>query len=253
MLIKKSVLPTEDQQSYKTLATSLKNVVTEEAFIRVKAQLELLIKRQCDTSAKSLMYTLRFWEKVESRWAQAYKKNFHNTAQSSLAEAAQASMKAANDTSAALVDAVYYITDSAHLEAKWENCKNGEISTGRGPMPVELSKRSSRRQIGRAKCFIEENETTNESFNPSNTPTSNSQPQPQQTSPMQPPKSKRKRPILVESMSFQKILRKAKEIKKLVCISKLSKNNNCAEVEIKHGGTRYTVVIGNQFSCDCSS
>ena len=36
-------------------------------------------------------------------------------------------------------------------------------------------------------------------------------------------------------------------------MSKLSKNNNCAEVEIKHGGTWYNVVIGNQFCCDCSS
>ena len=38
------LFPTEGRQSYKTLATSLKNAVTEEAFIRVKAQLELLIK-----------------------------------------------------------------------------------------------------------------------------------------------------------------------------------------------------------------
>ena len=93
-------------------------------------------------------------------------------------------MKAANETSASLADAVYYdITDSARLEAKWENHKNSEINTGRGPMPVELLERSSRRQIGRAKRFTEENETTNESFNTGNAPTSNSQPQPQLTSP----------------------------------------------------------------------
>ena len=35
-------------------------------------------------------------------------KNFHNPPPSSLAEAAQASMKAANETSASLVDVVYY-------------------------------------------------------------------------------------------------------------------------------------------------
>ena len=58
------LLPTENQQSYKTLATSLKNAVTEEAFIRVKAQLKSLIKRQSETSAKLLMDTLRFSEKV---------------------------------------------------------------------------------------------------------------------------------------------------------------------------------------------
>ena len=90
----------------------------------MKAQLELLIKRQSDTSAKSLMDALRIWEKVKSRWAQAYKTNFHNAARSSLAEAAQASMKAVSETSASLVDVVYYhITDSARLDTKWESRK----------------------------------------------------------------------------------------------------------------------------------
>ena len=79
------------------------------------------------------------------------------------------------------------------------------------------------------------------SSNPDKAPTSNSQPQPQQTRPLQPSKRRRS----VESVSFQKILNKTNEIKKLVFISKLSRDNNCAEVEIKHGGTRYTVVIDN--------
>ena len=101
------------------------------------------------------METLRFWEKVKSRWAQAYKITFHNSTLSSLAEATQASMKAANETSTSLVDAVIYdITDSAYLEAMWENRKNGEISTGRESTLVDLLERSSRRQIGRAKRFI---------------------------------------------------------------------------------------------------
>ena len=92
-------------------------------------------------------------------------------------------MKAANETKASLVDAVCYdIADSGRLEAKWENRKNIEISTGRGPTPVELLEQSSSRQIGSVKRFIEENETTNESFNPGKAPTSNSQPEPQQTS-----------------------------------------------------------------------
>ena len=164
-------------------------------------------------------------------------KNFHNT-QSSLAVAAQVSIRAAIETSASLVDAVYCdITDSAHLEAKWENHKNSEIRTGRGPTPVDLLEQSSRQQIGQAKRFTEENETT-KSFNPGNAPASKTRPQPQQTSPSQPPNSKRKRLRLVDSASFQKILKKVKEIKKLVCISRLSKNSNCAEVEIKHIGTR---------------
>ena len=191
------------------------------------------------------MDTFRFWEKTKSRWAQTYKTNFRNAALSSFAEAVEASVKAPNETSTSPVDAVFYnITNLVCLEAKRENCKNSEISTGRTPAPVELLERSSRRQRGQAKPFIEENVTTNESFSPGNTPAGNSQPQPQQTSPSQPPNSKRKRLRLVESASFQKILKKAKEIKNLVYISKLLKNN-CAEAEIKHGGTRYTVVICN--------
>ena len=74
-------------------------------------------------------------------------------------------MKAANKTSASLVNPVYYdITNSALLEVKWENRKKGEISTGRGPTPVELLERSSKRQIGQVTRFFEENETTNETL-----------------------------------------------------------------------------------------
>ena len=43
--------------------------------------------------------------------------------------------------------------------------------------PVHLSTcRGPRRQNGQAKCIVEENQTTNESSNPDNAPTSNSQP-----------------------------------------------------------------------------
>ena len=90
-------------------------------------------------------YALRFWVKVKSRWAQAYKNKLHKAPRWSFAEAARASMKAAKETSASLVDAIYYnITDSARLKAKRENRKNSEISIGRGPTPVELLDRSSR-------------------------------------------------------------------------------------------------------------
>ena len=62
--------------------------------------------------------------------------------------------------------------------------------------------------MGQAERFIEENETTNKSFNPSNVPTSNSQLQPHQASSSQPPKLKRKKLRSVESVSFQKILKR---------------------------------------------
>ena len=50
------------------------------------------------------------------------------------------------------------------------------LSTCRGPTPVELLERLSRRQNGRAKCIVEKSQTTNESSNPDNAPSSNSQP-----------------------------------------------------------------------------
>ena len=81
-----------------------------------------------------------------------------NITRSNLAEAAQAFM-AADEINVSLVDVVCYdITDSARLQVKWENQINGERYTWCGPSPLELSERSSRRQIGRAHHFIDEQE-----------------------------------------------------------------------------------------------
>ena len=58
-------------------------------------------------------------------------RTFCNT---SLAEAAQASMKAASEKNFSLVDTTYAdITDSARLDAKWINRIEGEESRGSGP------------------------------------------------------------------------------------------------------------------------
>ena len=125
----------------------------------MKRQLEELIKRQNVAVSKSLTDTLNFWDKVKYRWASAFEFNLHNITRSSLAEAARTSMKAADEINVSLVDAVYCgITDSARLQAKWENQINGEKCTGRGPSPLELSERSSHRQIGQAHQFIDEEE-----------------------------------------------------------------------------------------------
>ena len=132
----------------------MKNAVSD-AYIRVKRQLEKLIKRQNAAVSKSLTDALNFWERVKYRWASAFKFNLHNITRSSLAEAAQVSMK----VNISLVDAIYYdITDSAPLQVKWENRINGEGCTGGGPSPLELSGRSSRRQIGQAYRFVDEEE-----------------------------------------------------------------------------------------------
>ena len=67
------------------------------------------------------MSTLRSWEKVKSRWVQAYKTNFHNAARSSLAEATQASAKVAKKTGPSLVDAVYYNITGSLVDAVYYN------------------------------------------------------------------------------------------------------------------------------------
>ena len=147
----------EGKLDYKILTSGMKNAVSEDAYIRVKRQSGELIERQNAAASKFLTDTLNFWDRVKYRLASAFKFNLHNITRSSLAEAAQASMKAADEINVSLVNAVYYdITDSARLQAKWENRINGERCTGRGSSPLELSERSSRGQIGRAHCFIDD-------------------------------------------------------------------------------------------------
>ena len=139
------------------MTSGMKNAVSEDAYIRVKCQLEELIRRQNAALSKSLTDTLNFWDTVKYRWVSAFNFNLHNNTRSSLAQAAQASMKAADKINVSLVDAVCYDITRC-LQAKWENRINGERCTGRGPSPLELSARSSCRQIGRAHRFIEEEE-----------------------------------------------------------------------------------------------
>ena len=116
-------------------------------------------------------------------------------------------MKAADEINVSLVDAVYYdITDSARLQAKWENRINGERCTGHSPSPLQLSERSSRRQIRRVHRFFDEEEeifATTEELPASTLPLSHS---------WQPPKAK-KRLRSVDSQSFRAIVKKAKELK----------------------------------------
>ena len=92
----------------------MKIALIEDAYIRVKRQLEELIRRQDATVS-----TLNFWDKIKYRWASAFKFNLRNITRSNLAEAAQAFMKAADEIIVSLVDAVCYdITDSARLQVK---------------------------------------------------------------------------------------------------------------------------------------
>ena len=68
----------------------MKNAVSEDAYIRIKRQLEELIKQQNAAVSKSLTDTLNFWDKIKYRWASAFKFNLYSITRSSLAEAAQA-------------------------------------------------------------------------------------------------------------------------------------------------------------------
>ena len=98
----------------------------------------------------------------------SYRVGLHNIPKSSLAETAQASMKAASEKNISLVDATYAdITDSARLDAKWINRIEGEESRGSGPSQVELDERYEARQINRAKRCIEEASDFNDDLTPS--------------------------------------------------------------------------------------
>ena len=108
----------------------------------MKRQLEELIKWQNAAVSKSLTDTLNFWDKVKYGWVSAFEFNLHNITRSSLAEAAQTSMKGADEINVSLVER--------------ENRINGERCTGRGSSPFELSERSSRRQIRQAHHFTDE-------------------------------------------------------------------------------------------------
>ena len=85
-----------------------------------------------------------------------YRRSLHGIPRSSLAEAAQASMKATGGKNLSLIDAVYAsVTDSVRLEAKIQNRENGEVVRGTGPSESEVQKRSERRQILRAEQMVE--------------------------------------------------------------------------------------------------
>ena len=121
-----------------------------------------------------------------------------------------------------------------------------ERCTGRDPSRLELSERSSRRQIGPAHRFIDEKEeifATTEELPTSTIPISHSS---------QPPKAKY-RLRSVDSQSFRAIFKKAKELKLRISTESLRKSDSNVEEEVKQGTCRYKITISNQFSCECSS
>ena len=117
--------------------------------------------------------------------------------------------------------------------------------TGRDPSPLELSERSSRRQIGPAHRFIDEEEeifATTEELPTSTLPLSHFS---------KPPKAKKDWDQLIHK-AFE-ILKKAKELKSRVSIESLQKSDGNVEEEVKQDTCWYKITISNQFSSECSS
>ena len=105
-----------------------------------------MINRQLERDRKPLITTFKFWDNLKYRSATAYNSNRHAISNASLAEAAQASMKASNEKNISLVDSICAdISDSARLDAKWKNRLLGE-----------LEDRYELRQIDRASRYVVE-------------------------------------------------------------------------------------------------
>ena len=239
----------EDGFNFNILVNALKNSVTEEAYTREKSKLENLILKQSQNCQKSLFDMLRFWDSARYRWASAFKKNLHNCTRSSLAEAAQASMKAGGEKNLSLVDAVYSdISDSARLEAKWLNRIEGERCAGAGPTPLQLESRNERRQVGRANRFVTEL-AENEEYQEHN----DNDPEETHLESSQPPKAKKRRLKSLESKYFQEILKKSKALKEKLCITEMKKTTNNIIVAVKQSHTVRQVEINlEEIACDCS-
>ena len=73
------------------LTSNLKNCVTVEEYQRIR---------------NPLISTFKFWDNLKYRWATVYKSNLHAIPNASLAEAAQASIKASNEKDISLVDSI---------------------------------------------------------------------------------------------------------------------------------------------------
>ena len=98
----------EDIQIYVKLTSNSRKCDTVEEYQRTKEQYESFT-----------WTTFKFRDNLKYRWATAYKSNLHAIPNTSLAEAAQASMKAPNEKNISLVDSTYAdISDSARLDAK---------------------------------------------------------------------------------------------------------------------------------------
>ena len=245
----------EDISTYKKLWADMKNSVTTESYEICKQRMIKLIGVQEISARKPLFDTLEFWDSIKSRWATSYWVGLHNIPKSSLAEAAQASMKAASEKNISLVDATYAdIIDSARLDAKWINRIEEEESRGWSPSQVELDERYEARQINRAKRYIEETSDFNHDLTPSAEHTINTTtPVLARQSNNAPPKVKRKRLISTETRYFRKLLRKSLLMEGQTRVLSLTQGSEKTHLMIQCQNTNYNVEIAKAVRCDCFS
>ena len=138
----KKYVTKESREFYANLCNGLKDSSTTEIFNSNEALLRSLISNQVPGNRKPLLNALDFWLKSKHRWALCFGHSVHQIPRSSLAEAAQASMKADSGKNLSLVDAVINSTvDSLRHEANICNRQAGERAQGRGPTGVELWER----------------------------------------------------------------------------------------------------------------
>ena len=152
-----------------------------------------MISKQLEFCQRPLTDMLDFCDNVKHRWVIAFKSYTHTVSWSSLADAAEASIKAAREKNVSLIDAAYCgITESARFKAKWQNWMNSKQFVGRGPSPLVLDKMKKFRQIARANQFLRETHEMEDDLNGDEMTLCRSQP----------PKTKRWRIKILESKTF---------------------------------------------------
>ena len=152
----KGYVTKESRDYYVNLCKSLKHSSTTKIFNSNEALLPSSISNQVCRNRKPLLNALDFWLKSKHSWALCFQHSVYQIPQSSLAEAAQASMKADSGKNLSLVDAVINSTaDSLRHEANICNRQAGQRAQGRGPTGVELGKREEMPQVRRAMNFTE--------------------------------------------------------------------------------------------------
>ena len=264
----------EDQDEYKDLWYEMLRAITRQAYKLAHRGLSLLIERQQAASKKPLSDALRFWHDCRFRWATSFRSSLQGIPLSSLAEPAQAAMKAGCQRNISLVDSVFAdIVDAARLEGKWQNRTNGERSQGSGPSAIELNNREECRQMQRSAQFLDEMSKIDFSFSPGDNdildldplldPARSHRPDKptkernrstsQSTSATPRPKVSKARPRSIECTSFQKLLKKAiKEGRNMKVVS-YSKSSTSVDIELQHSKTRFKVQFSKEFTCDCSA